>query len=114
MQTTILSLSQDEDLTSTRALILEAVGYSTVTTDNLSHATRFAIGCEMAIIDQTFTLDQQHDFVDRMHEANPTILHPLLTARHHFARRPPQGCFRLLQKTNLRKHREAALWKTVW
>jgi hypothetical protein len=73
MSKTILLVSRDEGLLNTRALILEAAGYRTIKTGSVTSAIQLAVGCQMSIIGHTFTSDEHRDFVERVHETNPSI-----------------------------------------
>jgi hypothetical protein len=73
MPKTILLLSRDENLQNSRALILEAVGYRTIKTRNLISAVQLASHCQMSIIGHTFSPDEQDDFIEQVHEGNPSV-----------------------------------------
>jgi hypothetical protein len=73
MPKTILLVSRDESLQNTRALILEAFGYRTIKTANLTSAVQLASHCQMSIIGHTFSPEEQDDFIDRVHEGNPSV-----------------------------------------
>jgi hypothetical protein len=73
MPKTILLLSRDEDLQNSRALILEAVGYRTIKTGSLISAVQLSSHCQMSIIGHTFSPDEQDDFIDQVHEGNPSV-----------------------------------------
>jgi hypothetical protein len=70
---TILLVSRDENLQNSRALILEGVGYRTIKTGSLISAVQLSSHCQMSIIGHTFTPEEQDDFIDRVHEGNPSV-----------------------------------------
>ena len=72
MPKTILLLSRDENLQSSRALVLEAAGYRTIKTGSLVSAVQLSSHCQMSIIGHTFSPDEQDDFIDQVHEGNPS------------------------------------------
>jgi CheY-like chemotaxis protein len=73
MPKTILLVSRDPNLQSTRALILERAGYRTVRTNSLTSAIQLAAHCQMSIIGHTFTPPEQDDFIGCVHESNPSV-----------------------------------------
>jgi hypothetical protein len=73
MYKTILLLSREDSLQSSRALILEGAGYRTIRTGSMTSAVQLAAHCQMSIIGHTFTLEEQDSFIDRVHEANPSV-----------------------------------------
>jgi CheY-like chemotaxis protein len=73
MPKTILLVSRDPKLQAARALILERAGYRTMRTNNLTSAVQLAAHCQMSIIGHTFNLTEQDSFIDRVHEANPSV-----------------------------------------
>jgi len=73
MPKTILLLSRDENLQNSRALILEAVGYRTIKTGSLISAVQLSSHCQMSIVGHTFSVDEQDDFIDQVHEGNPSV-----------------------------------------
>lgn len=72
MHKTILLISRDARLQSSRALILEAAGYRTIRTANLTSAVHLSAHCQMSIIGHSFTVAEQDDFVERVREGNPS------------------------------------------
>ena len=72
MPKTILLISRDENLRNSRALVLEAAGYRTIKTGNLISAVQLSSHCQMSIIGHTFSPDEQDDFIDQVHEGNPS------------------------------------------
>jgi hypothetical protein len=73
MPKTILLLSRDENLQNSRALVLEGAGYRTIKTSSLTSALQLSSHCQMSIIGHTFSSIEQADFVDRVHEGNPSV-----------------------------------------
>lgn len=73
MQKTILLVSRDENLQATRALVLERVGYRTMRTASMASAVPLASNCQMSIIGHTFSPAEQDEFIDRVHESNPSV-----------------------------------------
>jgi hypothetical protein len=73
MAKTILLLSRDPALQASRSLILEAAGYHTIKTCSLTSAVQLSAHCQMSIIGHSFTPAEQEDFVDRVHEGNPSV-----------------------------------------
>jgi hypothetical protein len=73
MPKTILLVSRDEVLRNTRALILDRVGYRTIKSGNLTSAVQLSSHCQMSIIGHTFSPEEQNDFIDRVHEGNPSV-----------------------------------------
>jgi len=73
MPKTILLVSRDENLQNSRALILEGAGYRTIKTGNLTSAVQLSAHCQMSIIGHTFSSAEQDDFIDRVHEGNPSV-----------------------------------------
>src|SRR5438309_11482106 len=73
MYKTILLLSRDENLQKSRALILERAGYRTMRTGSMTSAVQLAEHCQMSIIGHTFTPREQDEFIDHVHEANPSV-----------------------------------------
>jgi hypothetical protein len=73
MPKTILLLSRDENLQNSRALVLEGAGYRTIKTSSLTSALQLSSHCQMSIIGHTFSSIEQDDFVDRVHEGNPSV-----------------------------------------
>jgi CheY-like chemotaxis protein len=73
MPKTILLVSRDLTLQTTRALILERAGYRTIRTNSLTSAVQLAEHCQMSIIGHSFQPNEQDSFVDRVHEANPSV-----------------------------------------
>ena len=70
---TILLVSRDFVLQATRALILERAGYRTMRTASMASAVPLASQSQMAIIGHTFSPAEQDEFIDRVHEANPSV-----------------------------------------
>jgi len=96
MSRTILLVSQNPALQSERALLLEQAGYNTMRTGNLTSAIQLAANCQMSLIDQTFGLADQNEFIEHVHECSPSVF--ILCLRHA----PPdsrallqavEGCF---------------------
>jgi hypothetical protein len=73
MPKTILLLSRDPALQASRALVLQAAGYHTIKTSSLTSAVQLAAHCQMSIIGHTFSPAEQDEFIDRVHEANPSV-----------------------------------------
>jgi hypothetical protein len=73
MPKTILLVSRDENLQNMRARVLEGVGYRTIKTGSLTSAVQLSSHCQMSIIGHTFTSEEQNDFIDRVHEGNPSV-----------------------------------------
>lgn len=73
MPRTILLISRDETLQNTRALILKGAGYHTIRTSSLTSAVQLCSRCQMAIIGHTFGPEEQDDFINRVHEGNPSV-----------------------------------------
>jgi hypothetical protein len=73
MSKRILLVSRDEGFQNTRALILEGVGYRTIKTGSLTSAIQLSSHCQMSIIGHTFTPEEQDDFIERVHEGNPSV-----------------------------------------
>ena len=73
MPKTILLVSRDENLQNMRARVLEGVGYRTIKTGSLTSAVQLSSHCQMSIIGHTFTPEEQDDFIDRVHEGNPSV-----------------------------------------
>ena len=73
MPKTILLVSRDENLQNSHALVLERVGYRTIKTGSLTSALQLSSYCQMSIIGHTFSPQEQDDFIDRVHEGNPSI-----------------------------------------
>lgn len=73
MPKTILLVSRDPSLQASRSLILEKAGYRIIRTNNLTSAVQLAEHCQMSIIGHTFTPTEQNDFIDQVHEANPSV-----------------------------------------
>jgi hypothetical protein len=73
MPKTILLVSRDKNLQNSRSLVLEGVGYRTIKTGSLTSAVQLSSHCQMSIIGHTFSPDEQDDFIDRVHEGNPSV-----------------------------------------
>lgn len=73
MPKTILLLSRDPALQASRALILESAGYHTIKTSSMTSAVQLSAHCQMSIIGHTFSPAEQDNFVDRVHEGNPSV-----------------------------------------
>jgi hypothetical protein len=73
MAKTILLVSRDEGLQNSRALVLEGAGYRTIKTGSLTSAVQLSAHCQMSIIGHTFNPQEQDDFIDRVHEGNPSV-----------------------------------------
>jgi hypothetical protein len=73
MPKTILLVSREPNLQITRALILERAGYRTIRTNSLTSAIQLAAYCQMSIIGHSFTPAEQDDFIDCIHESNPSV-----------------------------------------
>jgi CheY-like chemotaxis protein len=73
MPKTILLVSRDPNLQSTRALTLEGAGYRTIRTNSMISAVQLAAHCQMSIIGHTFTPSEQDNFIGRVHESNPSV-----------------------------------------
>jgi hypothetical protein len=73
MHKTILLVSRDENLQNSRALVLEGVGYRTIKSGSLTSAVQLSSHCQMSIIGHTFSPEEQDDFIDRVHEGNPSV-----------------------------------------
>jgi hypothetical protein len=73
MYKTILLLSRDENLQKSGAVILEGAGYRTIRTGSMTSAIQLAEHCQMSIIGHTFTPHEQDEFINRVHEANPSV-----------------------------------------
>jgi DNA-binding response OmpR family regulator len=73
MPKTILLVSRDPNLQATRALILERAGYRTIRTNSLTSAVQLAANCQMSIIGHSFNPTEQHDFIEHVHEASPSV-----------------------------------------
>jgi DNA-binding NtrC family response regulator len=73
MSKTILLVSRDKNLQNARARILEGVGYRTIKTSSLTSAVQLSSHCQMSIIGHTFNPKEQDDFIDSVHEANPSV-----------------------------------------
>jgi hypothetical protein len=73
MRKTILLVSRDSNLQATRALILERAGYRTMRTASMASAVPLASQCQMSIIGHTFAPPEQDEFIDRVHEASPSV-----------------------------------------
>jgi hypothetical protein len=73
MPKTILLLSRDQNLQNSRALVLEGAGYRTIKTGSLTSAVQLSAHCQMSIIGHTFSPEEQHDFIDQVHEGNPNV-----------------------------------------
>jgi DNA-binding response OmpR family regulator len=73
MPKTILLVSRDPNLEASRAMILERAGYRVIRTNNLTSAVQLAEHCQMSIIGHTFNPAEQNDFIDQVHEANPSV-----------------------------------------
>ena len=73
MPQTISLVSRDEALQNTRASILEGAGYRMIKTGSLISAVRLSSNCQMSIIGHTFSPEEQDDFIDRVHEGNPSV-----------------------------------------
>ncbi|HTF64511.1 MAG TPA: hypothetical protein VK638_17650 [Edaphobacter sp.] len=73
MHKTILLVSRDENLQKSRALVLEGVGYQTIKTGSLISAVQLSSHCQMSIIGHTFSPEEQDEFIDRVHEGNPSV-----------------------------------------
>jgi hypothetical protein len=73
MPRTILLVSREPDLQNSRALILERAGYRTIKTGSITSAAQLSSHCQMSIIGHTFSPDEQDDFIDRVHEGNPSV-----------------------------------------
>jgi hypothetical protein len=73
MPKTILLVSRDENLQNSRALVLEAAGYRPIKTSNLTSAVQLSSHCQMSVIGHTFNPNEQDEFIDRVHEGNPSV-----------------------------------------
>jgi hypothetical protein len=73
MPKTILLVSRDENLQNSRALVLEGVGYRTIKCGSLISAVQLSSHCQMSIIGHTFSPEEQDDFIDHVHEGNPSV-----------------------------------------
>jgi hypothetical protein len=93
MSKTILLVSRDENLQSSRALILERAGYRTIRTGSMTSAVQLGAHCQMSIIGHTFSPWEQDDFIERVHEGNPSVF--ILCLR--FALTQPQALLRAVE-----------------
>ncbi|HTF61437.1 MAG TPA: hypothetical protein VK638_01865 [Edaphobacter sp.] len=93
MSKTILLVSRDENLQSSRALTLERAGYRTIRTGSMTSAVQLGAHCQMSIIGHTFRAWEQDDFVERVHEGNPSVFILCL----HFALTQPQALLRAVE-----------------
>ena len=73
MPKTILLISRDLNLQASRALVLEKAGYRVIRTNSLTSAVQLAAHCQMSIIGHTFSPTKQNEFIDQVHEANPSV-----------------------------------------
>jgi hypothetical protein len=73
MHKTILLVSRDAALQATRRSVLERAGYRTMRTASLTSAVQLSAYCQMSIIGHTFSPEEQDDFIDRVHEGNPSV-----------------------------------------
>lgn len=75
MQRTILLLSRDESLLATRGLILEKAGYRSISATESRLALPLAgqFQPSIAIVDHTFSPNEQQAFVESLQEAHPGI-----------------------------------------
>ena len=73
MPKTILLVSRDEKLQKSGALVLEGAGYRTMKTGSLISAVQLSSHCQMSIIGHTFSPEEQDEFVERVHEGNPSV-----------------------------------------
>jgi hypothetical protein len=73
MHKTILLVSRDATLQATRASVLERAGYRTMRTASLTSAVQLSAHCQMSIIGHTFSPAEQDEFIDLVHEANPSV-----------------------------------------
>ena len=73
MPKTILLLSRDPALQASRALVLEAAGYRTIKTSSMTSAVQLSAHCQMSIIGHSFSPVEQNDFIERVHEGNPSV-----------------------------------------
>lgn len=113
MPKTILLISRDENLQNSRALVLEAAGYRTIKTGSLISAVQLSSHCQMSVIGHTFTPEEQDDFIDRVHEGNPSVFvlclrfgltqpHALLTAvANCFASQPGGSRVCIIDESNV-------------
>lgn len=113
MPKTILLVSRDENLQNSRALVLEGVGYRTIKTGSLTSAVQLSSHCQMSIIGHTFNPKEQDDFIERVHESNPSVFvlclrfgltqpRALLTAVDNcFATQPGGSRVCILEESNL-------------
>ncbi|MGB9415098.1 MAG: hypothetical protein WCB58_02205 [Acidobacteriaceae bacterium] len=97
MHKTILLVSRDLKLQATRASMLERAGYRTMRTTSLVSAIALAPHCQMSIIGHTFAFAEQNDFIDSVHEANPSVF--VLCLRYGLAQpsvllKHVEDCFR--------------------
>jgi hypothetical protein len=96
MHKTILLVSRDLNLQATRASVLERAGYRTMRTASLVSAIALAPHCQMSIIGHTFTTTEQNDFIECVHDANPSVF--VLCLRYGLAkpsvlRKHVENCF---------------------
>lgn len=73
MPKTILLLSRDPALQASRALILESAGYRTIKTGSMTSAIQLAAHCQMSIVGHSFNPAEQDEFIERVHEGNPSV-----------------------------------------
>jgi hypothetical protein len=113
MPKTILLVSRDQTPQATRALVLERAGYRTMRTESMASAVPLASQSQMAIIGHTFCPAEQNDFIERVHEANPSVyllclrfglVHPSTLLGHVascFAAQPGGSRVCVIEETNL-------------
>ena len=73
MNKTILLVSRDQNLQNSRSLVLEAAGFRTIKTGSLTSAVQLSSHCQMSIIGHTFSPEEQDNFIERVHEGNPSV-----------------------------------------
>lgn len=113
MYKTILLISRDDRLQTSRAMILEAAGYRTIRTASLTSAVYLSAHCQMSIIGHSFTATEQNDFAERVHQGNPSVFvlclrfgltHPralLKAVSDCFGARPGGSRICVLEESNL-------------
>ena len=52
---------------------MEGAGYRTIRTGSMISAVQLAEHCQMSIIGHTFAPHEQDEFINREHEANPSV-----------------------------------------
>jgi DNA-binding response OmpR family regulator len=70
---TILLVSRDPDLQSTRSLVFRSAGYKTYLSADLDSALTIAREVDLVLLGHTLEPQEQDDFIEHVQETNPSV-----------------------------------------